>query len=313
MPFFSVIIPLYNKENFIENTLQSVFNQEFYDFEILVVNDCSTDTSLEKVMALSHPKIKIIEHSKNKGLSASRNTGIKAATANYLAFLDADDIWHPTFLNEIHSLIEHYPEASIYGTNYEEINSKGKQQAIKKNTFFKDDNTYLVKNFFSINLQQPVYCPSSVAYDKMVFENSGVYDENITYAEDVDFNIRSNTNNILAYSNKVCVSYLLLSENQITTSSIENKTIPNFNKYESICNNENQLKKYLDFNRYVMARLYKKSKLKKEFIALKNGIDYKNLTLKQQLLLESPSVLTNMISSLKHLLLKYNIKIASYD
>ena len=75
-PFFSIIIPLYNKEKFILNTLESFFNQTFTDFEILVVNDCSTDKSLKIVKNLDNFKIKIIQHDVNKGLSASRNSGI---------------------------------------------------------------------------------------------------------------------------------------------------------------------------------------------------------------------------------------------
>ena len=77
MPRFSVVIPLYNKENFIENTIQSLLNQTFSDFEVLVVNDCSTDTSEQLVARFDDPRINIIQHSVNKGLSASRNTGIK--------------------------------------------------------------------------------------------------------------------------------------------------------------------------------------------------------------------------------------------
>ena len=123
MPFFTVIIPLYNKENFVENTIKSIVSQTFYDYEILIINDCSTDKSVEKILPFLNNTIRLIEHSENKGLSATRNTGIKNATSNYITFLDADDLWKPTFLETIHQLIKNFPEAKIFGSNYEEVYS----------------------------------------------------------------------------------------------------------------------------------------------------------------------------------------------
>ena len=111
MPKFSIVIPLYNKENYIAETLQSVIEQTFKDFEIIIVNDCSTDKSLETVSDFKDPRINIINHNINSGLSASRNTGIKNAEANYITFLDADDLWKPTFLEKINFLIENYSDA----------------------------------------------------------------------------------------------------------------------------------------------------------------------------------------------------------
>ncbi|RZJ98720.1 MAG: glycosyltransferase family 2 protein, partial [Flavobacterium sp.] len=75
MPFFSVIIPLYNKENYIQEALKSILYQDFQDFEIIIVNDCSTDKSVGKAHEIVSDKIRFINHEKNKGLSASRNTG----------------------------------------------------------------------------------------------------------------------------------------------------------------------------------------------------------------------------------------------
>ena len=111
-PYFSVIIPLYNKENFIENTIKSVLNQSFTDFELIVVDDCSTDRSLNIVKEIINNKIRIINHDLNSGLSSSRNTGITNSRGNYIAFLDADDLWKETFLEEILNLINEFPEGS---------------------------------------------------------------------------------------------------------------------------------------------------------------------------------------------------------
>ena len=114
MPFFSVIIPVYNKEKYVQAAVKSVLNQTFTDFELIIVNDCSTDNSRKEVSKIISEQIKIIEHHENKGLSASRNTGIKNATGNFIAFLDADDEWKPDFLATIKSLISTFSFSILY-------------------------------------------------------------------------------------------------------------------------------------------------------------------------------------------------------
>lgn len=124
MAYFTVIIPLYNKENHIEATLKSVLNQTFQDFEVVIVEDCSTDNSKQKAVSIVSKKTRIVQHEVNKGLSASRNTGIHNANSDFLAFLDADDIWHKEFLEKIHELTQRFPKAHLFGTNYTEVYSK---------------------------------------------------------------------------------------------------------------------------------------------------------------------------------------------
>ena len=154
MPFFSIVIPLYNKKNFIQNTIKSVLNQTFTDFELIIVNDCSTDNSRKEVSKIISEQIKIIEHLENKGLSASRNTGIKNATGNFIAFLDADDEWKPDFLATIKSLISTFFEAQLFATNYEELYADG-IKVIHNQKLSKLGNDFLVDDFFELNLGKP--------------------------------------------------------------------------------------------------------------------------------------------------------------
>lgn len=113
---FSVIIPLYNKAQTIEHTLASVLTQTFTAFEVLIVDDGSTDDSVNIIHRFtSDPRIKII-HQENQGVSVARNTGVKNAQYEYLAFLDGDDEWLPTFLEKVNEAIQQYPEAGMYGT-----------------------------------------------------------------------------------------------------------------------------------------------------------------------------------------------------
>lgn len=116
---FSIIVPLYNKESFVEKTLRSVLDQTFADYEIIVVNDGSKDGSL----GVTKRVLKGIENAtvisqENAGVSTARNNGITAAKGDYICFLDADDWWEPTFLEEMDELIMDYPNAGLYCTNY---------------------------------------------------------------------------------------------------------------------------------------------------------------------------------------------------
>lgn len=93
-PKVSVIIPCYNGEKFIGEAIESVLNQTYQDFEIIIVDDGSTDNSKDTVEPyLADSRIKLIQHGKNKGIPAARNTGIKASRGEFIAFLDQDDLW----------------------------------------------------------------------------------------------------------------------------------------------------------------------------------------------------------------------------
>ena len=312
MPFFSVIIPVYNKEKYAQAAVKSVLNQTFTDFELIIVNDCSTDNSRKEVSKIISEQIKIIEHHENKGLSASRNTGIKNATGNFITFLDADDEWKPDFLATIKSLISTFPEAQLFATNYEELYADG-IKVIHNQKLSKLGNDFLVDDFFELNLGKPIYFPGSLCVKKTVFDEIGYFDEKITYSEDVDFNIRTNLKFKLAYSTKALVTYTMFSENQITNSSVKNKVFPDLNQYEIYTENKFSLKKYLDFNRYIFARKFKAQNDLERFQKVTSEINFKNLNYKQKLLLRLPNSIVNLIFKTKSLFLKKGFMVSTYD
>lgn len=122
---FSVIVPLYNKVPYIEKALRSVLSQTFKDYEVIVVNDGSSDNSLsvaEKVLSVVG-NARIINQ-ENTGVSTARNNGIAVANGEYICFLDADDWWEPTFLEEMDRLIKVYPDAGLYCTNYYYVHNR---------------------------------------------------------------------------------------------------------------------------------------------------------------------------------------------
>ena len=119
---FSVIIPLYNKAPYVKKALESVFAQTYTDFELIIVDDGSTDGSeaIAEDLLASRPSplaFRLLKQ-KNAGVSAARNNGFSVSSRDYIAFLDADDWWEPTFLEKMAQLIEDYPEAGLYASNY---------------------------------------------------------------------------------------------------------------------------------------------------------------------------------------------------
>lgn len=130
---FSVVIPLYNKAAYVRKAIQSVLTQSFSDYELVIVNDGSVDESAQ----IAADAIKGYDHcsiikQENQGVSVARNTGVAASHGDYLCFLDADDWWEPSFLEEMSRLIEDYPEAGIYGTNYTIVNETKRKTRIAK-------------------------------------------------------------------------------------------------------------------------------------------------------------------------------------
>jgi glycosyltransferase involved in cell wall biosynthesis len=109
-PFFSVVIPAYNVQDYIKQTLDSVFNQTYTDFELIVVNDGSTDNTLEVLQGISDPRLRIINQD-NGGECRARNRGMAEAYGGYLAFLDADDIWLPYHLQIAHKFFTQHPSS----------------------------------------------------------------------------------------------------------------------------------------------------------------------------------------------------------
>lgn len=126
-PRFSIIVPLYNKAPFIRKALESIASQTFKDWELIIVDDGSTDNSLEVVneyirdvlcvMCDVCKNVRVI-HQTNSGVAAARNRGVAESHGEFVCFLDADDWWEPTFLEEIDRMIAEYPDAGIYASNY---------------------------------------------------------------------------------------------------------------------------------------------------------------------------------------------------
>lgn len=175
---FSIVVPLYNKEKTITRTIQSVLDQSYSNFEIIIVNDGSTDDSLKIAHTFTDQRIKIIDKP-NRGVSSARNCGIDHADGDMIAFLDADDYWDEKYLQLFSLAIKEYPVAKlffcdfIYNGREVNYNNAGK--------------SYIVKNFYkSIKKKKLSITSSSVVIDRNVFSKVGLFNEMITIGEDID-------------------------------------------------------------------------------------------------------------------------------
>ena len=206
----SVVIPLYNKEKAIVKTIASVLNQTYTDFELIVVDDGSKDNSLLVVKAVDDPRVRVI-HKKNGGVSSARNRGIKEAKGEYIALLDGDDLWEPTFLEEQVKLIHDFPEAAMWGVSIAFI-KYGK--CLKWQQGMGDGYRGYVENYFGTS-HNDLFCSSSVMIRKEVFDVVGYFDERISSSEDLDMWYRIILKYPVVFYDKVLVYYNQDAENRV--------------------------------------------------------------------------------------------------
>ncbi len=205
----SVVIPLYNKEKQIAQTLQSVFAQSFQEFEIVIVNDGSTDNSVNEVTKLNDSRIRLI-HQTNAGVSAARNRGIREANYELIAFLDADDEWKVDYLTTQYELYKKYSECSIYACNYEFRDSKGKctPTTIQKRRILEEDG--VLDNYFEVaSCSHPPICSISIMVKKQAIQSIGGFPIGIKAGEDLLTWARLAINFKIAYSSQSLSIYNL--------------------------------------------------------------------------------------------------------
>jgi len=219
MPEFSVIIPLYNKGPYIVRTLNSVLAQTFQDFEVIVVDDGSTDDGADVVKAFYHPKIRLIQQ-ENKGVSIARNCGIKYSRAQLIAFLDADDEWQPDYLETIFKLQSLYPFAALFAASYKIMNENGKIHIPKFKGIPSTPYVGLLDYFKIASYSGSPICSSNVCIKKTILMEENGFIENSNFGEDTELWSRIALKYKIAYSNKLCSIYHRDITNHLTDESL---------------------------------------------------------------------------------------------
>ena len=173
----TVLMPVFNAEKFIKEAIDSVLTQTFTDFELLIINDGSTDSTVQIINSFSDSRIKLI-HQKNGGVSEALNTGLLAATGKYIARFDADDVCYPERLKLQYDFMIAHPDYILVGSDANYITEEGEFIFTYKNIGHSNED---IKSKISI------YCPfvhSTVFYKKEIILKLGGYNKNAHSFED---------------------------------------------------------------------------------------------------------------------------------
>lgn len=181
----SIVIPLYNKEQQIRKTLESVFHQTYQNYEIIVVNDGSTDNSVKVVEDLKISKIRLINQ-ENGGVSSARNRGIIESRGEYIAFLDADDEWDSTYLATQMELIKKYTVCKVFVTGYKMLNNHGDIYHTQINNIrFKGTDGVMDNYFLVAATSNPPICSINIVVHKSAIKEIGGFPIGIKSGEDL--------------------------------------------------------------------------------------------------------------------------------
>lgn len=280
-PFISVIVPVYQVEQYIENTMKSICNQTYKDFEVILVNDGTKDNSIEiaeNILVDSKIRYKIINQ-QNKGLSAARNTGIINSSGDWVVCVDSDDVINKDFLKILYeSCLRFKVDISIGNfqkVNYKEIfklpNKISDSIIIEKEEIL---NKFLVREL-------KIIVPAILMKKEFIINNNLFYDENIKFSEDQHYiwRVLFSTERF-AFNETPIYNYFLRPNSIMTSSSIE-KILTGYEAFIELTSNLNDKGKN-NFGTMVMARwifgvLHSSSKILdyKNYKILLNKINYK--------------------------------------
>ncbi len=183
LPLVSVLMPVFNSRNFIEQAVNSILKQTYHNFEFIIINDASTDGTQEFLRQLKDRRIKLFFNSKHKGVTNSLNIALTKASGKYIARMDADDISYPTRLQEQVEFLSQHPNIGLVGSWARQINNLHQiVNEIKYPVDFKSiEQTLSYKNPF---------LHSSVMFKRELYIKYGGYDPKLDGAEDYDLWLR---------------------------------------------------------------------------------------------------------------------------
>jgi glycosyltransferase involved in cell wall biosynthesis len=185
-PRISVVIPLYNKQNYVEQAVTSALQSGMPPHEIIVVDDGSTDDGPQRVSAMGDSRVRLIRQP-NGGVSAARNRGIREVSGDYVAFLDADDCWAPGYLSAIVDLIGRFPECGMYATHFYFFRADGFRQVPRIWGMKAVTRPQRIERFFDIWSRAAFFFTSSVVIPVRVVREFGIrFPEGEQHGEDQD-------------------------------------------------------------------------------------------------------------------------------
>lgn len=174
-PSITVLMPVYNAERFLQEAIDSVLQQTFTDFEFLILDDGSTDKSIDIIQAYTDPRIRFYQNEKNLGISATLNRGIALATAEVIARMDADDLCYPHRLQQQWEYLQAHPDCALVSSNVRIITETG---AVVRQDDYKSPYYY-----YNLTFECWIYHPT-ITFRKNAVQEIGAY--TVTYSEDFE-------------------------------------------------------------------------------------------------------------------------------
>ncbi len=199
---FSVIMPLYNKAAYVEKAIRSVLEQTYPHYELIVVNDGSKDNSaiISEELLKDIPNARLINQ-ENAGVAVARNNGVTQAKGDYICFLDADDWWDVSFLQEMQQFIKDYPEAGIWGTNYWYVKKGKTHVAVPCETGYIN-----YPKLYAETSAMPIWT-GAVCMSKKIFLEMGGFPKGIKLGEDFLLWSKIALHHKVAFLNKAIAYY----------------------------------------------------------------------------------------------------------
>lgn len=299
---FSVVISLYNKEGYILDTLNSVFNQNYQNFEVIVINDGSTDNSLKKLNTICDKRLHCFTI-KNSGVSVARNLGIKKSKGAFICLLDADDYWYPNHLDSFVKVIYEFPNAVVFCNNYEMQLSKNIKRISKYSYLPLSSDYCIITDYFKSSLINSIAWTSAVCISNSVFKTSNYwFDENIASGQDTDLWVRLGLHFPFVFNKEITAIHNKNISDSLSKSKNGKYRFIFTQKYRNEEKNNFYLKKFMDKNRFsVIVRFLHESGNNKQKIAiLKSQIDERNLSLKERVFFKLPTFLWIYIIKFKN-------------
>ncbi|MHC0445698.1 glycosyltransferase family 2 protein [Flavobacterium sp. 3-218] len=310
MVFFSVVIPLYNKVDHIENTVKSILGQTFIDYEIIIINDGSTDASEIIVRNFNDKRIKIFNQ-KNQGVSVARNFGIGKSSGKFIAFLDADDYWFPNHLEELNKLILDFPNCGIYCSRYK---TKISTNHFKIPVFQGITNSFsgIINDYFYSNQPSRITWTSCLAISKEILENTGGFTPGVTNGQDLELWTKIGINFSVAITNKTTAVYNYDIGKSLSKREINSMSLMDFEQFKTFEKDNRSLKKFLDLYRIEYGLHYYIFGNKTKFNFYLKDVDKENIPFKVQFLLKVPSSFLQLLLKLKRKLKQGGIDFSIY-
>lgn len=311
MPFFSIVIPVYNKANYIENTINSVFNQTFTDYEVIIINDESTDDSEVVIQKFNDKRIQLYSQ-KNQGVSVARNLGIEKSTGKLIVFLDADDYWFPNHLKELAYIHDNFPDCGMYCSRYKIQTAKNHFQIPYYNGIEKSFRGIVADYFFS-NRPFRITWTSSLAVPKKILDEIGGFTPQVTNGQDLELWTKIGINYNVAITNKITAIYNFHIPDSLAKNNVGLMKLMDFEQFKIAEQKNPSLKKFLDLYRIEYGLRYYIFGHKDKMKFYLQDIEKENLGLKILLLLSLPSFILRLFLKLKKRLKKNGFNFSIYE